>query len=226
MPGRPCPKGTLTLPFPHTNPAHAEGWQQTLRKLLGTYKRPKDPLLLGGAHDCEQENPPTRRLPSLPFKGPPTDTKTTTRLAPDNASNDLALGTNDRALQSDHEQIYSPYPTEAFFSPNKTYKGIIHSSWDQKPTALKGGDGVKGLRLEHELSPYNQQARQPSRRLQCALRNHQARLLIIATQFLAKREYVFIICLPQRRSVLRLMPSFNARSPQRGRKLYLVLHNN
>lgn len=219
-PGCPCAKGTLTLPFPHTNPAHADRWQQTLRSLLGAYRSPKGPLLLGGAHDCEQDNL------SLPFKSPPTDTKTKTQLAPDNASDDVALRTNDRALQSDHEQIYNPYPTEAFLSPNTTYKGLIHLSWDQKPTALEGGDGVKGPRLEHELSPYNQQARQPSRRLRCALRNHQARLLIIATPFLAKREYMFIICLPQRRFVLRLTPSFITRSPRRGRKRYLVLHNN
>ena len=96
-PGRPCAKGTLTLPFPHTNPTHADGWQQTLRSLLGAYRRPKSPLLLVGAHDCEQDNLPTRRLPSLSFKSPPTDTKTKTQLAPDNASDDVALRTNDRA---------------------------------------------------------------------------------------------------------------------------------
>lgn len=223
-PGRPCLKGTFTLPFLHTNPAHADGGQQILRGLPGAYRRPKGPLLLGGAHDCEQDNLPTLRLPSLLFKSPPKDSKIRTRQAANNASDDVALRTNDRALQSNHEQIYSRYPTGAFLSPNSIYKSIIHLSWDQKPTAVEGGDGVKGPRPEHELSPYNLQARQPSRRLQCALRNHQARLLIIATPSLAKREYMFIICLPQRRFVLRLMPSFNGRSPRRGKKHYLVLH--
>lgn len=189
--------------FPHTNPAHADGWQQTLRSLLGAYRRPKGPLLLGGAHDCKQNIIPTRRLPSLPFKSSPMYPKTKTRLAPNNASDDVAPRTNDRALQSDHEQISSQYPTEVLLSQNSTYKSIIHSSWDQKSTALERGDRVKGPRLEHELSLYNQQARQPSRRLQCALRNHRARLLIIATPFLAKREYLFIICLSQRRFVFR-----------------------